>query len=530
MRASATRMAKSWTMTISLAIATIAAALNGAVVHAESTEVSACSALEGTDFSRIPDATTKVTKATVVDADGEVPAHCRVRGYIAPQVGIDLRLPLHTWNGKFIEMGCGGFCGSTEELAPWCGDAVRRGYACIVTNKGHTGAGGHWAYNNLEAQFDFGIRAAHVAALAGKAITEHYYGRSPAVAYFMGCSGGGIEALTEAQRFPWDFDGIVAIDPSHNLCNGVQLTLLWNALATVDESGKRLFTSADVDVLHEAVLARCDRDDGVSDRVISNPPACQFDPAEIQCSDRRKSDCLSPVQVAAARQVYGGARTSAGERLFVGRTMPGSEKGGFAFATESTPPMLEYLTDWFRYVLFMPDPGPSWNPRDFDFDADYQRLGAMAAIHDADNPDLRRFKAAGGKLIIVQGWDDSGSPLPLSTIDYYQNVEKLMGGREVTQSFARLFMVPGRAHCMGGPGANAFDFLGSLEAWVEQGRAPDMLLGAHIDSESSADYLRLPADPAKASFTRPIYPYPFRAIYSGRGDPDDHRSFRRVEP
>lgn len=501
----------------------------------------ACQALQTTDFSGIQDAPTQVMEAGVFEASAEAPAHCLVQGYIAPQVGFELQLPTTAWNGKFIEVGCGGYCGGTRIKGRlwfgWCDDALRRGYACIVSNQGHTstkeGFGpntsrdGLWAYNNLQAEFDYGVRAAHVAALAGKAITQRYYGAAPKRSYFMGCSGGGRQALVEAQRFPWDFDGIIAFDPANNLmCTGV--ALLWNGIAMTGSDGKSLFTPADLDVLHQAVLARCDLDDGVKDGVIGYPPGCKFDPAELVCGEGRTSACLSQAKVDAARKVYSGPVTSDGTRLFAASAMPGTEKGTYFSGAGAA-----YKADWWRYLGFMPDPGPGWQASDFDFDTDYKRLGLMGAIYAADNPDLRRFKGAGGKLMVVQGWDDSGSPLPLNTIDYYETVERTMGGREATQEFARLFMIPGRAHCGGGPGAGAADFLGHLEAWVEQGRAPDMMIGAHIGSRDFSDYgdyVRLPADLSEASFTRPIYPYPLRAKYTGAGDPDDYRNFESVAP
>jgi feruloyl esterase len=180
-------------------------------------------------------------------------------------------------------------------------------------------------------------------------------------------------------------------------------------------------------------------------------------------------------------------------------------------------------------MAFLPDAGPRWSPKDFNFDEDYKRAGVTEALYDASNPDLRAFKRAGAKLLIAQGWHDSGTPLPLSTVDYYETVERTMGGRENTQDFARLFMIPGKAHCLGGPGANAIDYLHALESWVEHGQAPDMLVAAHVESDEPAAFLRLPGDLRMAKFTRPIYPYPVRARYRGTGDPNDYRNFLPVD-
>ena len=461
-----------------------------------SAAVADCEALPTTDFTAIQDAPTQVTGTRVVNAAGDVPAHCHVEGYVSPNVGIVLRLPGRSdWNGNFLEASLGGYGGSTEQMAPWCDEALRRGYACISHDTGHTGWNirASWAYNNLQAEFDYGIRGHHVAALAGKAITEHYYGRAPEFSYHVGCSGGGKQGMVEAQRFPWNFHGILAMEPSSVTASGV--LLLWNAVVTHDKDGNRLFTPADRDVLHEGALAACDADDGLEDGIIGGDPrTCAFDPAELTCEPGERSGCLSPVQVEAARKVYSGPVTSEGEK--VSRyfpwypATPGSEKGTFFMGTnptgDSAPMDIEYKTSWWRFMGFNPDPGPSWTSADFDFDHDYKRTAMMdAVLNGYNNPDLRNLKAAGGKLMVIQGWDDSALPGPRVSVDYYEMAEKIMGGRASTQEFYRLFMIPGRAHCRGGDGAASGDFLSYLEAWVEEGQAPDMIVGYHAEGMTS---------------------------------------------
>ena len=488
----------------------------------------ACEALPTTDFTTIQDAPTQVTEARVVDAAGDVPAHCRVEGYVSPNVGIVLRLPGSSeWNGKFLEASPGGYGGSTG--SGWCDDeGLRRGYACISHDTGHTGTSqrASWAYNNLQAEFDYGIRGHHVAALAGKAITEHYYGRAPEFSYHVGCSRGGTSGMVEANRFPWNFDGILALEPS--VVTATSVVILWNALVTHDEDGNPLFTPADLDVLHEAAVAACDADDGLEDGIIGGDPrTCEFDPAELTCDPGQRSGCLSPVQVEAARKVYEGPVTSEGEKISkyfpFYPALPGSEKGNF-FTMD-----LEYKTTWWRFMGFNPDPGPSWKATDFDFDHDYKRTGMMDAIVNGySNPDLRNFKAAGGKLMIIHGWEDSGLPGPPVTVDYYEMVERIMGGRASTQESVRLFMIPGRSHCRGGDGAAVGDFLSYLEAWVEEGQAPDMMIGYHADGMTSVEGGS--SVPDRYEFTRPHYPYPLQARYKGSGDPNDYRSFEPVEP
>ena len=485
------------------------------------------------DFTTIQDAPTQVTEARVVDATSDVPAHCRVGGYVSPNVEFVLRLPRSSdWNGNFLEASPGGYGGSTEARAPWCLEGLRRGYACITHDTGHTGISSRasWAYNNLQAEFDYGIRGHHVVALAGKAIIEHYYGRAPEFSYHVGSSGGGKQGMVEAQRFPWNFDGILAIVPSNVTSTGVMI--LWNALATHDEDGNPLFTPADLDVLHEGALAACDADDGLEDGIIGGDPrTCEFDPAALTCEPGQRSGCLSPVQVEGARKVYEGPVTSKGEKLSkyfpFYPALPGSEKGTY-FSMDR-----EYKTNYWQYMGFNPDPGPSWKATDFDFDHDYKRTGMMDAIvMGYSNPDLRNFKAAGGKLMIIQGWEDSGANGPRVSVDYYEMAERIIGGRASTQEFYRLFMIPGGAHGNSGDGAASGDFLSYLEAWVEKGQAPDMMIGYHTEdwAKDTTGLLRGLKNPDRYEFTRAHYPYPLQARYKGSGDPNDYRSFEPVEP
>jgi feruloyl esterase len=363
-----------------------------------------------------------------------------------------------------------------------------------------------------------------VVKLAQRAIARKFYGSKETRSYFLGCSGGGRQALVAAQRFPWDFDGILAMEPAINL-SGAFMTFLYNYRTVTDADGKPLFAPTDLAMLHDAAIAQCDRTDGLADGVIGDPLACAFDPARLACAAGQSEKCLSPVQVTAAKKMYAGPVTSAGRKLHPGHVMPGAEVGSFGFNV--TRPLAQIgLMDFFRYLAFVPDEGPDFNAKSFDFDEDYKRLSTMEQLYAATNPDLRPFRDAGGKLIIVQGWDDSGTPFPGSTIDYYESVEKVMGGRKSTQELVRLFMVPGRQHCGGGEGAAAADFFSPLEGWVEQGRAPDLIRAAHVETKDPIDYVRDVTDPAKVKFTRPLYPYPQRAKYKGSGDPNDYRNFK----
>jgi hypothetical protein len=501
--------------------------------HVEFSGASPCAAVRRADFSRIVDAPTQVEDARVVEAGAAGPAYCSVQGYVSSSVGFELRLPIEKWNGKLLEVGCGGFCGVPNEVA-FC--AIHRGYACILTDLGHRGVeGGKWAYNNLQAQIDFGYRGAHVAALAGKAITEYYYRRAPSHSYFHGCSSGGQQALSEAQRYPEDFDGLIAGAPSPTF-SGPMMNYAWAKKALLDGQGNPVLTRAELEFVHAAVLKKCAIGDAGRRGFLSDPQGCQFDPAELQCSSEQHGQCLSAAQIEAVRKVYSGPTTSRHTKIYTGGPMLGSELNwidGEAAPYVYSDGSETWPEEYFAYIGFTPAPGAGWKYTDFDFDRDYKRLATTEALFGAaDNPDLRKFKAAGGKLILYQGWNDQ-SDIPTDSIDYYETTEKTMGGREPTVEFFRMFLVPGMDHCSGGPGPFAIDYLTYLEAWVEQGRAPDKLIGAHLKgiNWSAAFKLKFPLDPATpVSFTRPIYPYPLIATYGAKGNPDDAASFIPIAP
>jgi feruloyl esterase len=483
-------------------------------------------------------------------------------------VGFKLGLPpANEWNGKFFEVGCGGACGSTAQFdggASWtCPEPLRRGFACIAFDAGHSDSGDLWAVNNLQAQIDFGYRGAHVTAVAGKAITERYYGKAPTYSYFCGCSTGGRMALVEAERFPWDFNGIVSGAPWINDADSA-MNFVWANRALRGVDGRPIVNRKDLRLLHEAVLAQCDLDDGVADGIISNPASCRFDPKSLICKTGQADRCLTPAQVAAVTKVYSGPVNSKGNKLYISGAALGSEMGwvddgvlDYIRSDGSVGGSEGWALSYFRYMV-MPAAGPNWQLTDFDFDRDSKRFGSgtQESLLSAANPDLRKFKAAGGKLLIYQGWNDQ-SDLPQMTIDYYETVLRTMGGRANTEDFARLFVIPGMLHCTGGDGAFAIDYLTALEHWVEDGQVPDKLIGAHVDdtylarlgeepTESKsfdigsydgpakfmgALKLKLPLDPeVPITFTRPIYPYPLRAKYKGAGDPTDTTNFEPVGP
>jgi Tannase and feruloyl esterase len=509
-----------------------------------------CTDLATADLSTIQDAPTQLTKASIVTIDEESPAYCKVEGYVWPQVGLEVRLPIAKWNGKLIAVGNGGWAGAIP--GDVCNRNLRRGYACVATDTGHHSGGddGLWAHNNLPGQVDFAYRAIHVATLAAKAVVSRYYSREPSKSYFMGCSTGGYQALIEAQRFPWDFDGIIAGAPDLDEAD-LTMRQLWAARTSRDAQGHPILDAKAVKTLHEAVLQQCDGDDGLQDGIVGNPLGCHFNPEKLLCRARETKPCLTNAEVNAAERLYRGPPQLAGRPNVVG-ALPGSEllwadpQWGLIALNPG------YVDAFFGAMIYGASRG--WSFKTFDFDRDERRLG-LATLYSATNPDLRRFKAAGGKVIAYQGETDV-IEMPTAMVDYYDTVERVMGGRQPTQEFFRLFMIPGMNHCGNGVGAYSIDYLSYLEAWVEQNRPPGQMIGAHVNdtylrerplplkiaselpsdtppgvhAAIAASLLAFPLDPEiPIDFTRPVYPYPLYAHYL-RGDPNQATSFRPLQP
>ena len=457
---------------------------------------------------------------------------CRVAGLARPEAGSEIRFevwlpPAGDWNGRFQGIGSGGSAGAIRyrQLAA----AVAGGYAAVATDNGHTstsGFDGSWSLGHPVRLVDFGYRAQHEATVAGKAITRAYYGRDADFAYFVGCSQGGHHALMEAQRYPDDYDGIVAGAPA-NYWIGLMTAELWAGLATTRDPGQDL-PRAKLPVLGAAVMAACDGLDGLEDGLIDDPRNCDFDPGVLLCEGPDAPDCLTAGQVAAARAIYAGpVRPSTGEPLF-----PGYALGSEHFEAP------DGLGGWARYWSGITEPGgstgqfmkysvfedPDYDLKRFDFDADWDRannrpLGndeTLASALNAVDPDLSAFKARGGKLISYHGWADA-----LITghyaVQYYESVLDAMGGLEETTDFYRLFMAPGVAHCRGGPGPDRFDAVAALERWVEQGLAPDRIIASKVVN-------------GEVRRSRPLCVYPQVARYDGSGSIDDAANFACVNP
>ena len=487
-----------------------------------------CAKMEELDFSTIRDAPTQLTRTVVHSGERRTTPICELRGYVAPQVGFALYLPVSAWNGKFLEVGCHGYCGRVNLSRHECADPLHRGYACASTDMGHEGTGvdGLWALNNLQSEVDWGYRATHVVAVASKMIVRRYYGRAPVHSYFVGWSTGGRQGLMEAERYPWDFDGIVAGDAPIDWL-GAMMTLAWDHSAAVDKDGKLILDDHILAALHAAVLAKCGREDGLNEGFVTEPLKCRFDPAVMRCRGKTTTRCLSAAQLDAVRKIYSGPVDDENRRIYpLGAALPGSEMAwGFWIKNG-----LVISRNTFRYLAYPPDSASNFEGK-LDFDRDYARFDTMEALYGATNPDLRRFKAAGGKLLVWQGWGSIPVP-PLVMIDYYRMVQSVMGGRAATQAFFRLFLIPGLGHGNDEGGVDNVDYLTYLEDWVEKGHPPKVMLGIHLKSPPMGlrDWNRVPVDPADVEFTRPLYPYPTQSRYKGRGNPNYASSFEPVQP
>jgi feruloyl esterase len=435
-----------------------------------------------------------------------LPAFCRIELTLTPSADSDIKsevwLPLNGWNGKFQQVGNGAWAGSIQY--PALADALKRGYAAASTDAGHTGTDASFAMGHPEKLKDFGYRAVHETAVQSKATVTNFYGRAPRLSYFNGCSGGGRMAFQEAQRFPADFDAILAGAPGYNRVNQ-SVWMLMNAKATLDNPSS-FIPPAKFAVLHRAALDACDAQDGLKDGLISEPLSCHVDPAVTQCKSGDAPTCLTAPQVEAARKLYTGVvNPKTGARIFP-RLEPGSELswGGPA----GGPEPLAVGADLFKFVVFKDS---KWDFHKFDLARDYDAVHKIDSLDlSPTSPDLKAFVGRGGKLLIYQGWADQ-NVAPQSTVEYYSNVAKVLGQKQTDDS-VRLFFAPGMAHCGGGEGPNVFDALTSLEQWREQGKAPASILATHSTN-------------GKVDRSRPLCPFPQVAQYKGTGSIDDAANF-----
>ena len=468
--------------------------------------------------------------AASMPAQDDVGGHCRVTGVIAPEIAFEVSLP-DRWNGRFYMIGNGGHAGEALDGPGRAGQrrqALSLGFAFAQTNTGHYASrepGASFVLSNPQKAIDYAYRAVHVTAVTAKAVTERYFGRRPSYSYWNSCSNGGRQGLIEAQRFPEDFDGIVANAPWVDQ-TGFTIGAIWNHRALTQAP----VTAAKMALVADRVMAVCDAVDGLQDGLIDDPRACDFDPSRDVpvCSAGSDSDqCLTPAQSDAIASVYGGV-VSNGQNVFPG-FMPGSEAvtdglfgggSGSGWMNVIVPqrpggPTADFgLADnTMKYLVFTP-PDPDWDFRDFDFDRDIPMLEAWGALANAKDPDLREFRDNGGKIIMTYGWADSILQ-PMMGVDYYESAVQKNGPG--TTDFLRLFMIPGMAHCGGGIGPDSHDPMTAIIEWVENDTPPDTLLARKIDD---GEVVR----------SRPLCPYPQVARYSGQGSIDEAQNFRCVAP
>lgn len=481
-------------------------------------------------------------KPPVGRAFRNLPAFCRVVGSIKPSpdsdIAFEVWLPIEGWNGKFQGIGNGGFAGTINYAG--LADAVAGRYATASTNTGHDSSAdvsgdisAKWALGHPEKIIDFGYRAIHETADAAKAIVRAFYGEGPRHSYFNACSNGGRQALMEAQRFPADYDGIIAGAPA-NYWTHLLAAAAWDMKATLADAASYI-PAAKLPAIEAAALAACDTLDGVKDGVIENPQRCNFDPGVLLCKGPESDACLTAPQLAALRKIYSGPRDSKGRQIFPGYSAGGeAEAGGWApwisGVEREKSLMFGFGTQFFKYMVF---DNPDWQFRTFDAGRDTKAADDKTARYlNATDPDLSAFKKRGGKLIMFHGWSDAAIPA-LNAIDYYQSVVSKMGASDVDE-FLRLYMVPGMQHCGGGAGPSSFgqntaakgdrlhDLDAALEAWVEQGTAAEQIIATKYKTASGAvpEVVR----------TRPLCPYPQAARWKGSGSTDDAANFVCATP
>ena len=496
-------------------------ALLAGVLFAPATFAATCEGLSGL---KLPDTTINTVEMVAAGAFvgpklppaqqatfKRMPAFCRVAAEIKPtsdsDIKIEVWLPADNWNGKFMGVGNGGWSGAI--VYPALAGAVNRGYAAASTNTGHDGLDATFALGHPEKLVDFGYRAVHEMTVKGKAFTEAFYSKGPERSYWNGCSSGGKQGLKEAQKFPLDYNGIIAGAPA-NYWTHLMAGDLWPAVVTSKDPAAFL-TPAKLQVLHKAAMDACDSLDGVTDGLIENPMRCHFDPGTVQCKGEETEACLTAPQVAAARKIYAGARNpKTGKSIFPGMT-PGSELVWPALAG-ATP--FGIPVSHFQYIVFK---DPKWDYLTMDFDKDVALADKLDdGLLNATDPNLKAFFAHGGKLLMYHGWNDQ-LITPLNSVNYYNSVVKAMGGAAKIKDSYRLFMAPGMNHCGGGDGPSRIDPAIVIDDWVSHGKAPDQIVAEHVTNN-------------KVDRSRPLCPYPQVAKYKGSGSIDDAASFSCVSP
>jgi feruloyl esterase len=439
----------------------------------------------------------------------ELPAFCRVAASVKPTSDSDIRievwLPASGWNGKLQAVGNGGWIGAIIYQPMMA--ALAHGYATAGTDTGHQGGvmDGSFALGHPEKVIDFGYRGVHEMTVKAKAVAAAFYGDGPKYSYWNGCSSGGKQGLKEAQKFPDDFNGIIAGAPA-NYWTHLTAASVWVGVVTHKDPAS-FIPPAKFAVIHKAALEACDALDGVKDGLIDDPRRCHFDPKTIECKNGDAADCLTAPQAEAARQIYAPATNPRTKKVVYPGLEPGSELGWGLLAGGKEP--AEIGATHYRNIVYQ---DPKWDWHSLDLDKSVARADDLDnGTINATDPNLKPFFSHGGKLLMYHGWAD---PLIASenSINYYESVLAATGGEKKASSSIRLFMAPGMDHCFGGAGPNVFDAMEVIEHWVENGKAPDQIIASHMKG-------------AMPDRTRPLCPYPQVARYKGSGSIDEAGSF-----
>ncbi|HTB18968.1 MAG TPA: tannase/feruloyl esterase family alpha/beta hydrolase [Bryobacteraceae bacterium] len=491
-------------------------------------------------------AAVEISKAEAMPASSALPSYCLVQGTINKRIGaaghpfgigFELRLP-DAWSERFLFQGGGGMDGVVRPATgavPISGStavpALARGFAVASTDSGHQGQGGPFA---APADSSFGIdQQARIDQAYGgfiavsqlsRRIIQSYYGEPWKKSYFMGCSNGGRQALLAAQRFPLEFDGVLAVAPAARVgtatISSVWETIAFSEIAPKDSAGRpilsKAFSNGDLTLLSKAVAAACDNQDGVEDGLIFNTKACHFDPAVLACKGAKDDACLSTQQVSVLKKVFGGPKNSRGEALYsnwpydTGVAAPGWRALKLGTSETATPNSADVLLMFSGLKgFFLTPPDPTFDPMKFNFDTDPARLNDTSVLQDSLLTFLSTFSGHGNKLMMIHGMSDPFFSA-YDTASYYEGVVADNGGLTKTMPWVRFFEIPGMNHCGGGPALEDFDPLTALVDWTEKSQAPEHMLAKGA---------------AFPGVSRPVCAYPSYPHYRGAGSRDEAANF-----
>ncbi|MBW1820052.1 MAG: tannase/feruloyl esterase family alpha/beta hydrolase [Deltaproteobacteria bacterium] len=466
---------------------------------------------------------------TSVTQETQYAPHCKVAGVIGTEIHFELLLP-EKWNGKFVFGGGGGFVGSVVNLASGLYGAVQSGYATVGTDTGHRAHSldASWALNNMERIVNFGHMAVHRTTVTAKALIKGYYQQDIARNYFIGCSRGGGQALMEAQRYPDDFDGIVAGAPAYNWTIGLgagTMQIMQTMYPDPNNLQEAVIGPREQQLIESAYLEKCDALDGIEDGILNDPRRCQFDVATLLCKGKKTDSCLTRAQLAAVKTVYEGPKDKHG-KLFYGFPFGGeTDAGGWSmwvagglqeglgsdFPAPITPAAhYSFGNGIMKYLIYH---DPDWNYSTYKFDTFREDAKLAGNTLNATSPDLDAFRKQGGKLLMYTGWSDVAITA-LGTIGYYEDV---IAHDKTATNDVRLFMMPGVGHCFGGKGPSWVNYLIEIDRWAETGKVPDQITAYFVDENMHPTGSRL------------LCAYPQMAKYDGKGDPRDVSSFSCVE-